>query len=74
MNEKELNYILEEIKKVNNLSGKIFDYLYKTDKRKFAKSIYRLMQIDEILSYLEIVLEIKLGIDEVSLEGGKNNE
>ena len=74
MNEKELNYILEEIKRVNNLSGKIFDYLYKTDKRKFAKSIYRLMQIDEILSYLEIVLEIKLGIDEVSLEGGKINE
>ena len=59
MNKNELFYILKEIKKANSLSEKVFDYLYKLDEKKFAKTI-------EILTNLEINLEIKLGIDEES--------
>ena len=34
--------------------------------KKFAKTIYRITEINEILTNLEINLEIKLGIDEES--------
>lgn len=70
MNNNELFYILKEIKKANYLSEKTFDYLYKLDEKKFSKSIYRITQINEILTNLEIELEIKLGIDEESLNEG----
>ena len=66
MNKNELFYILKEIKKANSLSEKVFDYLYKLDEKKFAKTIYRITEINEILTNLEINLEIKLGIDEES--------
>ena len=65
-NNKELNYILKEIRKANNLSIKAFNYLYKLDEKKFAKTIYRISEINDILSNLEISIEIMLGIDEES--------
>lgn len=74
MNNKELIYILKEIRKANNLSKKSFHYLYKLDEKKFAKTIYRISEINEILTNLEISIEIILGIDEESLNGGKNYE
>ena len=74
MNNKELIYILKEIRKANNLSKKSFYYLYKLDEKKFAKTIYRISEINEILTNLEISIEIILGIDEESLNGGKNYE
>ena len=64
MNKNELYYILKEIKKANYLSEKSFDYLYKLDETKFAKTIYRITEINEILTNLTINLEIKLGINE----------
>ena len=67
MNKKEINYILKEIKKANNLSELAFDYLYKLDEKKYSKTIFRLSKINEILTNLEIDLEIKLGIYEESL-------
>ena len=64
MNKNELFYILKEIKKANYLSEKVFNYLYKLDEKKFAKTIYRITEINEILTNLAVNLEIKLGIDE----------
>ena len=66
MNKNELFYILKEIKKANYLSEKVFDYLYKSDEKKFAKTIYRITEINEILTNLAINLETKLGINEES--------
>ena len=66
MNKNELFYILKEIKKANYLSEKVFDYLYKLDEKKFAKTIYRITEINEILTNLAINLETKLGINEES--------
>ena len=74
MNEKEMKYILKEINKANRLSELIFDYLYKLEDKSLSKTIYRLSEINEILTNLEIDLEMKLGIDEDSLERGKTNE
>ena len=74
MNKKEINYILKEIKKANNLSELAFDYLYKLDEKKYSKTIFRLSEINEILTNLEIDLEIQLGIDEESLIKGKMYE
>ena len=54
------NKILKEIKKANKLTELVFDYLYKLNDKKFYKSINRLTEINEILSYLEIDFEIKL--------------
>lgn len=62
MNNKNL---LKEIKKANKLTVLIFNYLYKLNDKKLNKTIYRLIEINEILSYLEIDLEIKLE-DEVN--------
>ena len=67
MNEKQIKYILKEIKKANHLSELSFNYLYRLNDKKFAKTIHRITEINEILTNLEIDLEIKLGIDEESL-------
>ena len=72
MNNNKLFYILKEIKKANYLSEKAFDYLYKLDEKKFSTSIYRINEINEILTNLEIILETELGIDEDSVKRGKN--
>lgn len=53
------NYILNEIKKANKLSVKIFNYLYKLNNKELNKTIYQLTEINEILSNLEIELEDK---------------
>ena len=74
MNKKQINYILKEINKANRLSELIFDYLYKLEDKTLSKTIYRLSEINEILTNLEINLEMKLGIDEDSLKRGKENE
>ena len=74
MNKKQIKYILKEIKKANRLSELIFDYLYKLEDKTLSKTIYRSSEINEILTNLEIDLEMKLGIDEDSLERGKTNE
>lgn len=54
------NNILKEIKKANKLTELVFDYLYKLNDKKFNKSIYRLGEINELLTNLEIELEMKL--------------
>ena len=74
MNKKQIKYILKEIKKANRLSELIFDYLYKLEDKALSKTIYRLSEINEILTNLEIDLEMKLEIDEDSLKRGKTNE
>ena len=74
MNKKQINYILKEINKANRLSELIFDYLYKLEDKTLSKTIYRLSEINEILTNLEINLEMKLGIDEDSLKRGKEDE
>ena len=74
MNEQEMKYILKEINKANRLSELIFDYLYKLEDKSLSKTIYRLSEINEILTNLEIDLEMKLEIDEDSLKRGKINE
>ena len=74
MNKKQIKYILKEINKANRLSELIFDYLYKLEDKTLSKTIYRSSEINEILTNLEIDLEMKLGIDEDSLERGKTNE
>ena len=74
MNKKQIKYILKEIKKANRLSELIFDYLYKLEDKSLSKTIYRLSEINEILTNLEIDLEMKLEIDEDSLKRGKTNE
>ena len=55
-----LNYYLNEIKKANQLSIKIFDYLYKLNNKKRNKTIYRLTEINEILTNLEIDIKTQL--------------
>lgn len=72
MNTKQINYILKEVKKANHLSEIEFDHLYRLDEKKYSKTIFRLTEINEILTNIEIYLEIKLGIDEESLKGGKH--
>lgn len=74
MNKKQIKYILKEINKANHLSELIFDYLYKLEDKTLSKTIYRLSEINEILTNLEIDLEMKLGIDEDSLKRGKTYE
>lgn len=55
-----LNYYLNEIKKAKQLLIKIFDYLYKFNNKKLNKTIYRLTEINEILTNLEIDIKIQL--------------
>lgn len=67
MNENQLKYTLKEIRRANHLSELIFDYLYKLEDKKLSKTIYRITKINEILSNIEINVEIILGIDKDSL-------
>lgn len=71
------NYLLKELKKVNKKVNKVFYYLknQETEKYDYALQINlnRLCDIDEILSYLQIELEIKLGIDEESKVRNNDN-
>ncbi len=51
------NYILNEIKKTNDITIKIFNYLYKLNNKDLNKTIIMLTEINEILTNLEIELE-----------------
>ena len=53
-------YILNEIKRANNLVVLVFNFLYKLNVKSLNKTIYRLTEINEILTNLEIYLE---GVD-----------
>ena len=53
-------FIINEIKKVNKLSIKIFNYLYKLNDKKLNKTVYRISEINEILTNLEIELECEI--------------
>ena len=53
-------FIINEIKKANKLSIKIFNYLYKLNDKKLNKTIYRISEINEILTNLEIELECEI--------------
>ena len=74
MTKRKIKYVLKEIKKANYLSELIFNYLYKLENKTMSKTIYRINEINEILTNLEIILEMELGIDEDSVERGKINE
>ena len=50
-------FIINEIRKANKLSIKIFNYLYKLNDKKLNKTVYRISEINEILTNLEIELE-----------------
>lgn len=50
-------YILNEIKKANDITIKIFNYLYKLNNKDLNKTIIMLTEINEILTNLEIELE-----------------
>lgn len=56
----DIKYILKEVKKANKLTELVFNYMYKLNNNKFNKSVYRLTEINEILSNLEIDLEVNL--------------
>ena len=51
------NYILNEIKKANDITIKIFNYLYRLNNKDLNKTIIKLTEIKEILTNLEIELE-----------------
>ena len=53
-------FIINEIKKANKLSIKIFNYLYKLNDKKLNKTVYRISEINEILTNLEIELECEI--------------
>ena len=53
-------FIINEIRKANKLSIKIFNYLYKLNDKKLNKTIYRISEINEILTNLEIELECEI--------------
>lgn len=50
-------YILKEIKKANELVILVFNFLYKLKIKTTNKTLYRLTEINEILTNLEIYLE-----------------
>ena len=50
-------YILKEINKANKLVVLIFNFLCKLKIKSIDKTIYRLTEINEILTNLEIYLE-----------------
>lgn len=64
MKNKELFYILKEIRKAKRKTVKTFNYLYNQQKPYWNENlkinIHRLSDIDEILSNLKIHLEIML--------------
>lgn len=53
-------FIINEIRKANKLSIKIFNYLYKLNDKKLNKTVYRITEINEILTNLEIELECEI--------------
>lgn len=53
-------FIINEIKKANKLSIKIFNYLYKLNDKKLNKTVYRISEINDILTNLEIELECEI--------------
>ena len=71
------NYLLKKLKKVNKKVNKVFYYLKNQETEKYDYvlqiNLNRLCDIDEILSYLQIELEIKLGIDEESKVRNNDN-
>lgn len=71
------NYLLKELKKANKKVNKVFYYLKKQETKKYdydlQVNLNRLCDIDEILSYLQIELEIKLGIDVESKANNNDN-
>lgn len=71
------NYLLKELKKVNKKVNKVFYYLKNQETEKYDYvlqiNLNRLCDIDEILSYLQIELEIKLGIGEESKVRNNDN-
>ena len=71
------NYLLKELKKVNKKVNKVFYYLKNQETEIYDYvlqiNLNRLCDIDEILSYLQIELEIKLGIDEESKVRNNDN-
>ena len=65
----------KEIKKANYLSELAFRYLEHLNERQFSLTMFRITEINEILTNLEINLEIKLKIDANylnKLKGDKN--
>lgn len=56
------NYILKEIKKANKITISIFNFLYKLNIKQLYKTVWKITEINEILTNLEIYLE------------GENNE
>ena len=71
------NYLLKELKKVNKKVNKVYYYLKNQETEKYDYvlqiNLNRLCDIDEILSYLQIELEIKLGIGEESKVRNNDN-
>ena len=49
-------YILKEIKKAHKLIIMIFNFLYKLDIKGLNKTVYRLTEINEILTNLELYM------------------
>lgn len=56
------NYVLSEIKKANKITISIFNFLYKLNIKPLYKTVWKITEINEILTNLEIYLE------------GENNE
>ena len=56
MNKKQ---ILKEIKRANRLTELVFNFLYKLNVKGLNKTIYRLTEINEILTNLQLELEMK---------------
>ena len=61
---KKLNYYLNQLKKADNKSNKLFEYLKKLETENYDKelqiNINRICDIDEILSQIIICVEIDL--------------
>ena len=53
-------FVINEIRKANKLSIKIFNYLYKLNDKKLNKTVYRISEINDILTNLEIELECEI--------------
>ena len=52
-------YILKEIKRANNLTILIFNYLYNKNDKSLNKILFRITEINEILTNIEIEMEEK---------------
>lgn len=61
---KKLNYYLNQLKKANNKSNKVFEYLKSLETENYDKklqiNINRICDIDEILSQIVICLELDI--------------